>query len=788
MDITSHEEVGNYEWIKFFKELSEVFLSYENKQKELINILNNAGVEKGFEDKDKERNKFRLEQIDPFSAWSLIIKYGEERRTGVLKQLKSALHLKSDVPNSFDGVPGANAQQAWYFPYSYERTNDHVLMLWELFRQGLNGQVDAKLFEALLNLKMVGAANLTAGLFCSNPEKFFPINIHTRQLLAAAGISHAILTYDDYDRILKQLKASFPNESFYQLSYRAWLDGNENGKNAWYVAQGVEQDEEIDLDAEIESGYDTLLKTTTTIDSDIEASEDLLSRKEFSAYLAAEISALMERTIVTVGKSKSTIFNLYGAWGSGKSTFVNMLKQELVDKNINVEEKEKKWMTVDFNAWKNQHIKPVWWSLFDQISRQLNDQETCWFNRKFIAFKEYCWRFNVAYGFWFLVPIIAILIVSGFEGYELKDWKTIAALATSGIALLSAGVMVMQTIFSGGAGVAKVFQSLHRDPHRYILKHYEKVLKIHNDRPVFIFIDDLDRCKSEYVVELLENLHTLFSDKRVFFFVAADRAWISSCFEEVYDGKGNQIEEMGKTKGYLYIEKIFQVSIGLPVVTQEIKRKFLSAMLVGDETVIDNSIGNEADTIEVYLQEAETEDELAAIGHRLKEQGLSAEKIVEVSTKLSGSEPFRKARKHRLARFMPLMDTNPRNIILLINVYGIYINLYRMGGRVQLTAELLDQIALWAILNIRFPRLAEFIESDVKVLDVIEEFYDNTSGLPLTGAYEKLPDNIKLMLNNYDVKEVIRGGYIGTTDQEKVIYGLNRYSLGELIGFPLMVA
>ena len=52
MDISSHEPAGRYEWIKFFKELSKAFLSYEKKQPELIDILNKAGVEKGFEDKE----------------------------------------------------------------------------------------------------------------------------------------------------------------------------------------------------------------------------------------------------------------------------------------------------------------------------------------------------------------------------------------------------------------------------------------------------------------------------------------------------------------------------------------------------------------------------------------------------------------------------------------------------------------------------------------------------------------------------------------------------------------
>jgi KAP family P-loop domain len=43
------------------------------------------------------------------------------------------------------------------------------------------------------------------------------------------------------------------------------------------------------------------------------------------------------------------------------------------------------------------------------------------------------------------------------------------------------------------------------------------------NRPVVVFVDDLDRCESKYVVEFLEGIQTLFREAPITYVVAADR-------------------------------------------------------------------------------------------------------------------------------------------------------------------------------------------------------------------------------------------------------------------------
>src|SRR5690606_20093890 len=59
----------------------------------------------------------------------------------------------------------------------------------------------------------------------------------------------------------------------------------------------------------------------------------------------------------------SFMIHLQGAWGDGKSTFLN-----LIENNLN--NGDNKWVVVKFNAWQHQHLNPPWWPFLDQIYEQ----------------------------------------------------------------------------------------------------------------------------------------------------------------------------------------------------------------------------------------------------------------------------------------------------------------------------------------------------------------------------------------------------------------------------------
>jgi hypothetical protein len=57
------------------------------------------------------------------------------------------------------------------------------------------------------------------------------------------------------------------------------------------------------------------------------------------------------------------------------------------------------------------------------------------------------------------------------------------------------------------------------------------------------------------MVDLLEEIQTLFREAWVIFVVAADRHWLTAYYEEAYENLCPRISEPGKPLGYLFLEK-----------------------------------------------------------------------------------------------------------------------------------------------------------------------------------------------------------------------------------------
>ena len=81
-----------------------------------------------------------------------------------------------------------------------------------------------------------------------------------------------------------------------------------------------------------------------------------------------------------------------------------------------------------------------------------------------------------------------------------------------------------------------------------------------NDRPLVVLIDELDRCRPSYAIELLEVAKHLFSVDHIAFVLALNRSELAHSIKAIYG------EEFG-AEGYL--DRFFDIDIGLPAVTRK---------------------------------------------------------------------------------------------------------------------------------------------------------------------------------------------------------------------------
>lgn len=219
-----------YTWVKTHKEITEYLFSKENSQLELIELLKSVGITP-FRDKAKSginTHDIDLDEIDPFTFYCYIYKYGEQRRLKFLQEI--AEKIGAGIPIDEKGIPSAQAQKVWLFPYKYDRINNEISRLWNFFKKALDDKITDLDFSDILKISNVGKTKLTEALFYIKPEQYLPINGPTKPYIELElGINPKFNTYSEYISLLDTIrtKTSIP---FYELSYKAW-EWNEAKKN-----------------------------------------------------------------------------------------------------------------------------------------------------------------------------------------------------------------------------------------------------------------------------------------------------------------------------------------------------------------------------------------------------------------------------------------------------------------------------------------------------------------------------------------------------------------------------
>lgn len=229
-------EIIKYSWVQTHEELVKYLAKHQDNQKELISLLKKVGITM-FNDKDVDGSKIDLEEIDPFTFFRYIYKYGPERRLSYLKKLAIELGFQG-LPSDESGIPSANAQQVWLFPYKVQRNNNEIARLWNIFHSAISGSITDDQFEDVLKIRSTGKAKLTESLFYINPNEYFPINGPSKPYLKEyLKIDPKFNSYSEYLNILKRIKEKV-NKPFYELSYDAWAWNNTRSKVNYWIFQG----------------------------------------------------------------------------------------------------------------------------------------------------------------------------------------------------------------------------------------------------------------------------------------------------------------------------------------------------------------------------------------------------------------------------------------------------------------------------------------------------------------------------------------------------------------------
>ena len=112
----------SFTWIPIYSEIAHKVLDFENRQGELLSLLGQMRSD-GLKvilltDRDAEGKVIPLTAIDPFTFFASFNRTSSvSGRQAILANIKDAWQLSAPVPDDFDGIPIANAQNSWAFAY-----------------------------------------------------------------------------------------------------------------------------------------------------------------------------------------------------------------------------------------------------------------------------------------------------------------------------------------------------------------------------------------------------------------------------------------------------------------------------------------------------------------------------------------------------------------------------------------------------------------------------------------------------------------------------------------------
>ncbi len=528
---------------------------------------------------------------------------------------------------------------------------------------------------------------------------------------------------------------------------------------------------------------------------------DELGREVLAKTLAKRIRSVRknDEDRLTQAKSTSTLrkveesdylgpfrINLYGPWGSGKSSFLNFLKDDLKkEETDDDEEHQNPWVVVEFNSWQHQRISPPWWFFMEAVYRQGRQQVSGFlgFRRLWLTITEICWRASHSWA-----PVaVALTAVFGliWAGYYLdvipsfqindpskKTWltllsaqaKNISAILTVITAVFGILLTITRGFFLGFAQTAGNLQRQKDDPMQSIARHFNKIL-CRIKSPVAVFIDDLDRCDGEYVIELLEGIQTIFKNAPVTYVISADRRWIRTAYQNAYYKFAQGVKEPGRPLGTMFLEKTFHLLVPIPSMSMHIKSSFWKK-LIGMKRVERREKLQEARMkANEAMKNLVYEEEILDKSENIKDDFVLGQAYREAAAMRFATAEFQSFAEHSLQPFVPLLEDNPRSLIRLVNSYSIRRSLSTLVG-IRISQQ---ELALWTILDMRWPELSEYLEENPSKVNFI--------GKEQSVLEQEVPRKLRPLFMNKDVKKVVEGDANDVTEKldEDIISKCNRF-------------
>ncbi len=276
-----------FTWIDTHQKIADYLSDHRNDQPGIIQLLRDIEIT-ALNDRDENDQIIDLTEIDPFTFFCYLYKHRQDKNLANLQRLSKLIGL-SPEPSDINGIPSANAQKVWLFPYKKTRKNNEVARLWAFFDALRSNTITEELFTDVLEIKNVGLIKLTEAIFMVQPEKYLPIDGPVRPwLITQFGIDTNFTTWIEYRNLLDTIRSK-TELSFPEISYTAWTKRQEAPINHWIFQVNPDS---FDLVAALQKNLLTTWSVTAH-KNEIQPGDKVIiwaTGKEAGCYALAEVT------------------------------------------------------------------------------------------------------------------------------------------------------------------------------------------------------------------------------------------------------------------------------------------------------------------------------------------------------------------------------------------------------------------------------------------------------------------------------------------------------------------
>lgn len=243
------------------------------------------------------------------------------------------------------------------------------------------------------------------------------------------------------------------------------------------------------------------------------------------------------------------VANLNGEWGTGKTFFVTEWSRLLKAENYGV---------VFIDAWKSDYLDGPLSIVASEMLQQLTEQLKNEFSVHYCEeIKKGIWRKSAGLTKAFL-PAVAQAVSKNFFGDDTVE--LIKDLITGAIEYSEQDIPKSLSDKLGEFGEhAFATHQRHREFANDFKSELQKLIDLTSEKSgkekVYIFIDELDRCRPTYAIEMLETIKHLFDIKNLVFIISTDTAQLEHSIKAVY---GNGFDS------FEYLHRFFKQRVTLP--------------------------------------------------------------------------------------------------------------------------------------------------------------------------------------------------------------------------------